>query len=125
MTTFSRSQLTYFVTGANRGIGLELTRQLISKGQHVIATTRDRAKAGPLIETRATVMELDVADAASIAAVAAKLGARGIDVLINNAGISATSKTLYDCSAEEFQRLFMVNAASPMLVAVSKSLVKA
>jgi len=111
-----QSDMVYLVTGANRGIGLELVRLLLSRGATVIATTRDRAGALELIDTGARVLELDVSDPASIEALGSKLGDTAIDVLINNAGVSSTSKLLGDCSGAEFARVFAVNSTGPVLV---------
>jgi NAD(P)-dependent dehydrogenase (short-subunit alcohol dehydrogenase family) len=84
------------VTGGNRGIGFEVCRQLARTGLRVVLTGRDVARA----EQAARVLQdeglevvadrLDVADAASIAALAGALHDRygHIDVLVNNAGIS-------------------------------------
>ena len=83
------------VTGANRGIGREVARQLSEdKGFEVIVTARDEAKAreaAESIEGHARPLQLDVSDPASIeqatATVADDPGA--LDVLVNNAGIGA------------------------------------
>lgn len=83
------------VTGANRGIGFEISRQLARRGLHVVLASRDaargRAAAGVLrgeglkVETHT----LDVASARSIKALAAWVEKRHgrLDVLVNNAGI--------------------------------------
>ena len=65
---------TTLITGANRGIGLALTREFLANGHDVIATARDPGSADALNATGATVMALDVADPASIAALKAELG---------------------------------------------------
>jgi NAD(P)-dependent dehydrogenase (short-subunit alcohol dehydrogenase family) len=84
------------VTGANRGIGKEVARQLASRGYAVVLSARDEDKAGAAAEElasmtggRVTPQPLDVADPASIDAAAAALAAdqRRLDVLVNNAGI--------------------------------------
>lgn len=76
------------VTGANRGIGHEIARQLVLRGMRVIGTSRDpklgRAAAR---ETGAEPFELDVTNEASIDALAAHV-APGVDALVNNAGTS-------------------------------------
>jgi len=87
--------LTALVTGANRGIGLEVCRQLSSQGMRVLLTGRsapavsDAAKplASSGLDVRGEV--LDVASEDSVLACAARLDARGeqVDVLVNNAGI--------------------------------------
>ncbi|KAA8567248.1 hypothetical protein EYC84_010286 [Monilinia fructicola] len=89
----------YLVTGANRGLGLELTRQLASlpasKVSKIFATARgDASKLKEIAEVssgRVVIVKLDVTKDATIrqaaAEVEAKLEGKGLDVLINNAGI--------------------------------------
>lgn len=108
---------TYFVTGASRGIGLEICRQLLASGNRVIATTRTRESAMSVVELGAHTLELDVSDGANITTLASRVPDAKIDVLINIAGVSSTSKTLGDCDAAELQRVFMVNSIAPILVA--------
>jgi carbonyl reductase 1 len=90
---------TVLVTGANRGLGRETCRQLAGRGFRVIATSRDAGRdsalAGELTgelsaDGEGTVEheELDVADSGSIAALAARLAGRRLDVLVNNAAIA-------------------------------------
>lgn len=77
---------TVLVTGANRGIGFELCRQLAERGDDVIAVCRSASD-----ELRAIGVEIidgiDVSDGSAVARLASELGGRSIDVLINNAGI--------------------------------------
>ncbi len=81
------------ITGANRGIGLELTRAYERGGDRVFAFCRSPETAGALAELAAssggavTVHQMDVADGHSIAAAAKAVGDTPIDILINNAGI--------------------------------------
>jgi NAD(P)-dependent dehydrogenase (short-subunit alcohol dehydrogenase family) len=81
------------VTGANRGIGLDVCRQLAQQGFTVALTARDPAKAraaAALLNLPAVhPYPLDIADAASIAAFAERLRADfgRLDVLVNNAAI--------------------------------------
>ena len=72
------------VTGGNRGIGLEVCRQLARGGHEVILGSRDRAK-GERVANGLRVVELDVADDASVQRAAAEIDA--LDVLVNNAAI--------------------------------------
>ena len=86
---------TALVTGANKGIGFQIARQLSGKGYHVFLTAR-RAKAGEEAVAKLTqqggkvsFLEMDVSQAASVQKAAqefAKLADR-LDVLVNNAGI--------------------------------------
>src|SRR3954469_21367139 len=83
------------VTGGNRGLGLEVSRQLAQKGYHVVLTARDpeqakRAAHGLAGVGKVQAAQLDVSDAASVQAFAeqaqAELGRAA--VLVNNAGIA-------------------------------------
>jgi NAD(P)-dependent dehydrogenase (short-subunit alcohol dehydrogenase family) len=82
------------VTGANRGIGRELARQLALRGDVVVLTARDLAKAervAAALPGREQVLarRLDVTDPASVEQVAAELGSLHgrLDVLVNNAAV--------------------------------------
>ncbi len=112
------------VTGSNRGIGLALVQALAAAGWKVIATCRDPADAAQLHELRkqypkVLIEKLDVADNASIDALAAKYRGEPIDVLVNNAGIvgSYQGETLANFDAENFQQVLRVNAYAPMRLA--------
>lgn len=112
---------TMIVTGASRGIGLEMCRVLATRGDRVIATARATTPA--LAELASAhgveVMELEVTDAGSIKALAKRLSGRPIDALINNAGVSSTAKSISELTMEELQRVFAINASAPMLVAAA------
>jgi NAD(P)-dependent dehydrogenase (short-subunit alcohol dehydrogenase family) len=86
------------VTGANRGIGLELVQQLLARGDEVDAVTRgkpeviyDSGAATPDLITGSVanirVYRCDVTDDAAVRAFAAELGGAAIDMVINNAGV--------------------------------------
>lgn len=83
------------VTGASRGLGLELTRQLSADGATVVATCRAPSRATALEALRAErpgqvhIEPLDVADQEAIEACAARVRARSerLDLLVNNAGV--------------------------------------
>jgi NAD(P)-dependent dehydrogenase (short-subunit alcohol dehydrogenase family) len=85
-----RPQPIALVTGGNRGIGLEVCRQLAENRLRVLLGARDAAKGAAAAREMSRggfeveAVELDVADAASIRALGAELSA--VDVLINNAG---------------------------------------
>ncbi len=81
-----------FITGANRGLGLEFVRQYAADGWRVFAACRQPAAANELqalasASSSIEVLELDVADFAAIDHAAASLSGTPIDVLINNAGV--------------------------------------
>jgi NAD(P)-dependent dehydrogenase (short-subunit alcohol dehydrogenase family) len=105
---------TWLITGAGRGIGLELARQLRARGDDVIGTVR--GDAGALQEIGARVEVLDVADPAAIEALGERRRGEAIDVLVNNAGIGRFGGAVADLSAEELHRYMAVNAIGPILV---------
>ncbi len=78
------------ITGANRGIGLELVRQLLARGDIVEACVRDPARSAELAalaSDRLTVHAVDVRDAATVARLAEALADSAIDVVVNCAGV--------------------------------------
>ncbi len=103
---------TALVTGANRGIGFEVARQLTNLGLRVVVGARDAdSGAAAAAQLRGAWCEqLDVADGASVAACARRLAARGadIDVLVNNAGVYTTSPLL-DVDEETLVETLQVN----------------
>ncbi|HET6905896.1 MAG TPA: SDR family oxidoreductase [Rhodanobacteraceae bacterium] len=112
------------VTGANRGLGLEFTRQLLERGARVLACCRDPAHADDLDAMKRRhggeliVHALDVADAQAIAAlpeIAAKHLQR-IDLLVNNAGVLVSGERFGNVQAESLMHSFAVNAAAPLLI---------
>lgn len=104
---------TALVTGANRGIGLELTRLLAGAGWDVIAACRHRSIDLDALGVR--VEELDLADDASPQALAGRLGDVTLDLLINNAGILGDD-SLDPLDLDAIRRQFEVNALGPLKV---------
>jgi NAD(P)-dependent dehydrogenase (short-subunit alcohol dehydrogenase family) len=112
---------TFLITGANRGIGLELTRQAAASGADVIAATRDPAGAQELVKLaaesgRIEVLQMDVGDDASIKAAAASLQGRPIHTLINNAGVMGKAQTVLDMETDDFLATLTVNVLGPLRV---------
>ncbi len=105
---------TALITGANRGIGLELARQLAKRGDEVIATCRTRSEELDRLGVRVEA-EVDVADDASVAALASRLSGRTIDLVVNNAGI-LTRESLDDLDFGRIRREIEVNALGPLRV---------
>jgi len=102
------------VTGGNRGIGLELCRQLQARGERVIATCRKAG--GALGSLGVEVIEaVDVRDDAAVASMARRVGERRLDWLINNAGILERDG-LDDLDYAAVTRQFEVNAIGPLRV---------
>jgi len=105
------------VTGANRGLGLELVRQQAEAGWQVHACCRDPGKATKLLEIAArhpgnvAVRTLAVAEGASIKALARELKSEPLDVLLNNAGTYGF-KTFADKDGMPAQAFGTMNYAS-------------
>jgi len=115
--SLSATAMTVLVTGANRGIGLEMARQLEARGMHVIGTARNPDSADELKATGAEVLPLDVTDADSVAALVAALDGRKIDMLINNAGVgSQRASSLADYDFDRMALAFDVNSIGPIRV---------
>ncbi|MFQ6327895.1 SDR family NAD(P)-dependent oxidoreductase [Nocardia sp. CWNU-33] len=79
---------TWFMTGANRGLGRAFTVAALGRGDHVVATARDPKSMADLADDRLTVLPLDVRDRDRvIATVNRAFEVSGtIDVIVNNAG---------------------------------------
>jgi NAD(P)-dependent dehydrogenase (short-subunit alcohol dehydrogenase family) len=114
------------VTGGNRGIGLEICRQLARLGISVILVSRDEAK-GQLAAQRLrkegldlNVMRLDVTDHAGVRAFAGTVEQNfgGVDILVNNAGIMADPKgsRVLDSEVETYRRTLEVNFLGPLVL---------
>ena len=120
----TRPSLHVLVTGANRGIGLEFTRQLLERGDRVTATCRHPGRASALNALAAEhpgrlhVLPLDVADAKSHAELVRELPLVGgdVDLLINNAGVLHSGERFGHLTAENFEDSFRTNAVGPLLL---------
>ncbi|SHK93856.1 SDR family oxidoreductase [Hymenobacter psychrotolerans] len=120
------------ITGANRGLGLELTRQSLERGDTVFATSR-RPEAATELQQLAgqypghlTLVQLDVTDEASIRAAhdTVQAATGSLDLLINNAGTypgmgpeDPENQRLGQFTAEGALQVLRVNAVGPLLVA--------
>ena len=118
------------VTGANRGIGLAFVRQLLARGDRVIATCRHPGKASALntltgeYPGRLHVLPLDVASEKSRAELVRELplvcgddpATARIDLLINNAGVLHSGERFGQLSAAHLDDSFRTNASGPLLL---------
>ena len=99
------------VTGANKGIGKEIARQLAAAGHTVYVGARDAERGKEAVADiggDARLLVLDVTDADSIAAAAAQVPA--LDILVNNAGISVSErKEVTDEDPDTFRRIYETN----------------
>lgn len=102
------------VTGANRGIGLELARQLWTREASVVAVCR---KSSPALDALGVRVEsgFDVADSAAWPRLAKRLAHDEIDLLIHNAGV-LVDDALDDVDAGDVRMQFEVNAVAPLFL---------
>ncbi|MGI9291564.1 MAG: SDR family oxidoreductase [Gammaproteobacteria bacterium] len=114
---------TVLITGANRGLGLEFSRQYAAQGWNVIATCRNPAAAKELQELQAShttvvIEKLDVTSDKQVNNLAEKYSGIPIDVLLNNAGIygNLEHQTLGNFDFEEAKRVIDVNALGSLRV---------
>jgi len=103
---------TYLVTGANRGIGLELVRQLKNRGEDIIATCRSTS---PELDSLSVRVEtgIDITSGDSVLKLRENLNDTKVDVLIQNAGI-AEFNSLSNLNPPSIVHQFEVNALSPL-----------
>lgn len=105
------------ITGGNRGIGLELARQLAARGNQLAVVCR-RSSPG-LEELGAETIEgIDVSDAGCMNTLRERIGERRIDLLINNAGVLRRDRLghIDDAGIDDILLQFRVNSIGPLLV---------
>ncbi|MDC0557361.1 SDR family oxidoreductase [Candidatus Poseidoniaceae archaeon] len=107
---------TAVVTGANRGIGLELTRQLLDSGYNVHATYRSNKGGLEQFDSdNLSIYQMDVRDKMQISNVVQSVDK--IDLLINNAGVAdGRWQSISEIDMEHALEVLNVNAVSPVLV---------
>lgn len=116
-----------FITGANRGIGLEITRQCLERGSHVFASCRQPDEAKDLNELKTEyadkliILQLDVTNQVEIdnAVEAVQAEISGLDVLYNNAGINLSGEAQGSLEAATMLNVLHVNSVAPILIAQS------
>ena len=105
------------VTGANKGIGQEIARQLTGAGLTVYVGSRDAARGERAVEEigrDARLLVLDVTDAASITRAARQVDT--LDILVNNAGISGDDRTADREDLDTFRRIYETNVFGAVAV---------
>ncbi|MEE9234510.1 MAG: SDR family oxidoreductase [Candidatus Acidoferrales bacterium] len=115
---------TVLVTGANRGLGLELARQYAHDGWQVLACCREPEQAEKLrriadaSEGRVRTCRLDVTSAAQIQSLARELQDQPIDIFVNNAGIYGPRPApLGRVREEDWIEVFRINSIAPLKLA--------
>jgi len=111
------------VTGANRGIGHELVRQLVERGDDVDAVSRTPAEIvyeDTTTDSKVRTFRCDIADDSSVRALAADLGNAAIDMVINNAGVGGGPRqSLSDLDFTEALRTYNVDALGALRVSLA------
>jgi len=112
---------TILITGANRGIGLELSREFANYGWQVLACCRDPQNAVELKELAARAggrircFALEVTDEEQIRELAKTLADEKIDILLNNAGVSGPEQQDFGpIDSETWLKTFHINSIAPM-----------
>jgi NAD(P)-dependent dehydrogenase (short-subunit alcohol dehydrogenase family) len=119
-TPSSNKQL--LLIGASRGLGFALAEEYLERGWRVVATERARttSKLHGLLEIydgRLEIETVDIVHPDQVAALRARLGSRKFDLLFVNAGVKNDDReTIADVSTDEFIRVMITNALSPMRV---------
>ncbi len=116
---------TTLITGANRGIGLEFSRQLAEDGWCVLACSRDLEKSDALNKLaaeypeRITLYTLDVTDHEQIEKLSQTLANKPIDLLINNAGVfpDINDRSFGQTDYDSWAHAFLVNTMAPLKMA--------
>ncbi|MGR5429465.1 SDR family oxidoreductase [Vibrio astriarenae] len=107
-----------FITGANRGIGLELVQQFLTQGEKVTATYRDQQNAQALLalaesHPTLTCLQLDVTDYPAVESLTENLST--IDILINNAGYYGPKGYGFGhTDIQEWRKVFEINTIAPL-----------
>lgn len=112
------------ITGASRGIGLEMVAYAIEQGWRVFACCRDPQNSSKLLSLaqltngQVSVHVADMSELATIQALAYELRAESIDMLINNAGVYGSQKNQFgNVDAVSWAQAFQVNSIAPLKMA--------
>lgn len=111
---------TVVVVGASRGIGWELCKQLLTRGDRVVATCRDdegAARLTSLSPTHCQVVKMDVRAPEGVAALRRALGDQAVDLLVHSAAVMPSNpQSLEEIDYAEWAETFAVNVHAPYRV---------
>ena len=113
---------TALLIGASRGLGYAMAAEYLKRGWNVVGTVRGKARTllhdlADRSQNRLEIETVDICEPDQIAALRARLSGRMFDLLFVNAGVTNNpSETIADVTTEEFARVMVTNALSPMRV---------
>ena len=117
-----KKMATILITGTNRGIGLEFTKQCLARGDRVIATCRDVEAADALMQLRGShdeleVHKLDVSSTESMLEFVQQLADTPIDIFINNAGVYGPRNANFgELDGRLWASVLQVNSVAPLIL---------
>jgi NAD(P)-dependent dehydrogenase (short-subunit alcohol dehydrogenase family) len=114
---------TILLVGASRGLGLAMAAEFLTRGWNVVGTVQggDRTELHDLADEhpgRIEIASLDITEPDQITALRERLAGRGFEILFHNAGIANANPhgSVAEASTDEFVRVMVTNALSPMRV---------
>jgi NAD(P)-dependent dehydrogenase (short-subunit alcohol dehydrogenase family) len=113
---------TILLIGASRGLGLAMAAEYLKRGWNVVGTVRGTARTqlhdlADKSKNRVEIETADINEPDQVAALRARLEGRTFDVLFVNAGVTNNpAETIGDVTTEEFVRVMVTNALSPMRI---------
>jgi NAD(P)-dependent dehydrogenase (short-subunit alcohol dehydrogenase family) len=116
------SNKSLLIIGASRGLGYAMVEEFLKRGWHIVGTVRGnaRTKLHDLADKSAGRLEIetvDINEPDQVAALRARLAGRTFDLLFVNAGVTNNQQeTIAEVATEEFVRVMVTNALSPMRV---------
>ena len=122
MTSQPASPKTSLIIGASRGLGYAMAEEFLKHGWNVVGTVRGQARTqlhelAQAAPGRVEIETVDITDTDQIAALRSRLAGRTFDLLFVNAGITNNpNETIGEVTTEEFVRVMVTNALSPMRV---------
>ena len=122
MTTTNQAGKQVLLIGASRGLGLALAEEWLRNGWHVVATVRGtaRTRLHDLADAHGASLEIetvDITEPEQVEALHRRLASRSFDLLFVNAGVTNEPEgTVAETSTEEFVRVMVTNALSPLRV---------
>ena len=106
------------IIGANRGLGLEFTKQYSTTNHNIIATTRNKENSKELNEiNNIDIAELDLTSDASVNNFVTSIESQKIDILIHNAGIFSDEQLKEDLDTNAWMNEMRINAVIPIILA--------